>query len=145
MYKESDGLYSVKCPICGKELKLITMTHLKTHNYSCKEDFLKEYPNAQLVSKDYEERNRILRRRVFTELNKSPEQRVKASLHAKKLNQDYYHQSTAGKAGWTPERRKEKSDLLKSIAWDLNNLPEYEDYRKRRQKGLVMVKEFLIN
>lgn len=63
---EADGISSVPCPICGREFSVITMTHLKTHGYVSKEDFFKDYSNACLVSKEYEERNRELRRRIIT-------------------------------------------------------------------------------
>ena len=132
---ETDGIHFVRCPLCHKELKVITMTHLKTHGYTSKEDFLNDYPGTQLMSKEYEDSNREIRSRVLTNLNRSAEQRLKSSNHAKELNKDSERQSYKGKLGWTPERRKEKSDQIKQMIYDTNNLPEYQEYRERRLKG----------
>lgn len=133
---EADGISSVACPICNREFRVITMTHLKTHGYINKDDFYKDYPDAQLVSKEYEEANKELRSKILTDLNKSAEQRAKASKHAKELNKDTYRQSIKGKQGWTPERRKDQSNLMKKIADEVNNSPEYSEYRDRRFHGL---------
>lgn len=133
---EADGISSVACPICGREFKVITMTHLKTHGYSNKEDFFKDYPNAQLVSKEYEESNREIRSQILTKINKSPEQRAKSSARAKEMNRDSYRQSMKGKQGWTDERRKQKSDQIKQVSQMVNTSPKYAEYRERRLKGL---------
>lgn len=131
-----DNIYEVECPICNKRLKVITMTHLKIHGYTNKNDFINEYPTAVLVSKKYEESNRLLRKEIFTKLNKSETQRKKASEHCKRLNQDSQRQSNKGKLGWTYERRQEKSKQLKETSRLINTSPEYEEFRKRRNQGL---------
>lgn len=143
--ESADGISQVECPICHRNFKVITMTHLKGHGYKNKEDFLNDYPGTQLVSKEYEESNRELRRDVLTKVNKSPEQRAKASAHAKELNKDSERQSAKGLKGWTDERRQQKSDLIRSINYRINNDPEYADYRERRLKGFSYGKKIPYN
>lgn len=41
----------VECPICGLKRKSL-FKHIRTHGYSCKEDFLKDYPDFYIKSLD---------------------------------------------------------------------------------------------
>ena len=131
-----DNLCEVECPICHRRFKVITMTHLKVHGYPDKSNFIKDYPNAILVSKEYEESNRKLRSEIITKVNKSESQRNRASEHCKKLNQDSQRQSDKGRQGWTEERRQEKSIQIQEVTNKVNAAPEYREFRARRNAGL---------
>jgi len=129
---EADGISSVECPICHRDLRLITMTHLKSHGYTSKEDFLRDYPGTQLVSKEYEDRANEIRRNTLTNLNKSPEQRAKASERAKTRNSDSEFQREMNhRRVWTDDSKEKLSVSLKKAYSDgRHKLPE-PNYGKR--------------
>lgn len=132
IYEETEGEDFVVCPLCGRKFKLISTTHLKVHGYSSPDEFLKDYPGTQLVSKEYSKK----RSEILGKVNQSDVMRQKASNHAKEMNKDSQRQSEKGSKGWTDERRQSKRDQIKSVTDMVNNSPEYDEYRKRRQQGL---------
>lgn len=132
IYEESEGEDYVVCPLCGRHFKLISTTHLRTHGYNSPEEFKKDYPDTQLVSKSYSK----TRSQILGKVNQSDVMRKKASDHAKELNKDSQRQSEKGSKGWTDERRQSKRDQLAKVTDMVNNSPEYADYRQRRQRGL---------
>lgn len=116
---EADGISSVECPICHRDLRLITTTHLKSHGYTSKEDFLRDYPGTQLVSKEYEDRANEIRRNTLTNLNKSPEQRAKASERAKVRNSDSEFQKAMNRRRkWDKNERDKLSKSVKKAYAD---------------------------
>lgn len=131
-----DNLHEVECPVCNRKFKLINLSHLKVHGYASRDDFMEDYPNAVLVSKEYEEFNHKLRSEIITKVNKSESQRSKASEHCKKLNQDSQRQSDKGRLGWTDERKQERSAQLREVTYRINSAPEYKEFRSRRSAGL---------
>ena len=50
-------LAKVRCEICGKEFKLITIIHLKIHNITS-DEYRKQFPDALMVSEDWRIRQR---------------------------------------------------------------------------------------
>ena len=131
-----DNYFYVECPICSKKLKVITKTHFRLHGYNTKEELLKDYPNTILVSEKYRVSNAEIRKEVFTKLNKSQEQRLKASSHCKKLNQDSERQKAKSRKAWSDEKQRiAKRDEMLALLDKINNSPDYEDFRKRRLKG----------
>ena len=56
----------VECPICGLKRKSL-FKHIRTHGYSCKEDFLKDYPDSVLydesISKKLSEIQKVLNKK----------------------------------------------------------------------------------
>ena len=126
----------VICPICNKSFKQITMTHLKVHNYTNKEDFINEYPNTQLVSKSYYEFNHKLRHDILVKRNKSENQRRIASEHCKRLNQDSDRQRAKQKKMFSnPANRVKQIEstrkMLKERFLDPNYILNHITYGKR--------------
>ena len=69
---------NVKCCICGKELELITNSHLKIHRLSFKE-YRALYPNSKLISEEYSSK---LKKSLYDHPT-SQETRIKISLALK--------------------------------------------------------------
>lgn len=63
----------VECPICGLKRKSL-FKHIRTHGYSCKEDFLKDYPDSVLydesISKKLSEIQKVLNKKDSVRENK---------------------------------------------------------------------------
>jgi len=98
----------VICPICGKKLSYINNFHLRCHGYGTESEFLKDYPDTKLTSDTC---------------------KSKKTAHIMSLNANSELQATKARNGWSDERRKEKSDQMKQVSYELHNSDKYKATR----------------
>jgi len=113
----------VICPICGKQMKYINNSHLRSHGYNSEKEFKDDYPDAELRASSVSDNT----------LN-----------HLRKLNSDPDLQSAKAKNGWTDDRRKQKSDQMKDVCYHLHNDDKYADSRAKIYKNRHGIKKKFI-
>ena len=77
----------VICPICGNKYKMLNHSHLEKHGLTTAE-FLEQYPTSSIYSETLDLKMSEIRHNAMTNYNKSEANKIKASEHCKKLNQD---------------------------------------------------------
>lgn len=138
----------VKCPICGKQLKIITKTHYGVHGYNSKEEFLKDFPNAKLMSDVYAQKYKEIHGAFLAQYNKTDIQRKKSSDNAKKRNSNSeFQRKMQSKRKYTSQERKKVSKSL-TKAWKDGKRTYTPNYGKKheyvlRDKTKIYLRSFL--
>lgn len=91
----------VKCPVCGAELKYISIRHIRSHGYDSKEEFLEAYPETQLTSQEVRDKNRESIKKKWDDPEAVEHHREKWSKSMKE-----YHESEES-AGVMSQRARE--------------------------------------
>ncbi len=96
----------MKCLICGKEFKSITLSHLKLHNMTF-DDYRSKFPEAELVNEEEKKKRSERAKKQHQEMDKDPNS---------KFGFKPGHKINAGKIPWCKGLTKETDDRVASIS-----------------------------
>lgn len=111
----------IDCQICGKQMGVLTSSHLKAHQYSF-DLYREKFPGAPLVSEAHKERLRVRNAaRSGTKASQETKDKMSASRKGKTHSQETKDKIGAGNKGKVMSREAiEKQKASRKIAEELN-------------------------